>query len=256
MSEVKNSKAKCAVIRIISSASVMTLMLLLIISCISIYLDGTNSNTGNLGAIFSKEAIYKELSPLFPLILLLVLILLVSIVLSFFLKAEKHRFRLTSENKLLLVKKRVPVLPSEAAIEERKRVYINLGTLSVVLVCMISLLSYLLNGDNFKSWDLENVMSRLLISSLPELLLSSIALYFRYYALDRSMEREFRMLLPLGGKVDVSSNEEKKKGNTAIYRVLLLTAALILIALGIMNGGARDVFIKAINICTECIGLG
>ena len=52
------------------------------------------------------------------------------------------------------------------------------------------------------------------------------------------------------------SFEEKKKGNPAIYRVLLLTAALILIALGIMNGGARDVFIKAINICTECIGLG
>lgn len=32
--------------------------------------------------------------------------------------------------------------------------------------------------------------------------------------------------------------------------------AVVLIIVGIMNGGARDVLIKAINICTECIGLG
>lgn len=33
-------------------------------------------------------------------------------------------------------------------------------------------------------------------------------------------------------------------------------AAVVFIVLGAVNGGARDVFIKAINICTECIGLG
>lgn len=39
-------------------------------------------------------------------------------------------------------------------------------------------------------------------------------------------------------------------------RILLYAAALLLIAAGILNGGMRDVLIKAINICTECIGLG
>ena len=33
-------------------------------------------------------------------------------------------------------------------------------------------------------------------------------------------------------------------------------AAITLIALGVLNGGMRDVLVKAINICTECIGLG
>ncbi len=36
----------------------------------------------------------------------------------------------------------------------------------------------------------------------------------------------------------------------------LLTGALILIISGILNGGAQDVLAKAINICSECIGLG
>ena len=37
---------------------------------------------------------------------------------------------------------------------------------------------------------------------------------------------------------------------------LMLAIAAGLMGAGIMNGGLRDVLIKAINICTECIGLG
>lgn len=33
-------------------------------------------------------------------------------------------------------------------------------------------------------------------------------------------------------------------------------AALALIGLGVANGGMYDVWVKAVNICTECIGLG
>ena len=39
-------------------------------------------------------------------------------------------------------------------------------------------------------------------------------------------------------------------------RGIVLVAAITFIVVGIVNGGASDVFIKAINICTECIGLG
>ena len=39
-------------------------------------------------------------------------------------------------------------------------------------------------------------------------------------------------------------------------RAALYAAAVVLIVLGVMNGGRRDVLVKAIQICTECIGLG
>ena len=39
-------------------------------------------------------------------------------------------------------------------------------------------------------------------------------------------------------------------------RAAILCAAIVFILLGVMNGGAYDVLVKAINICTECIGLG
>lgn len=41
-----------------------------------------------------------------------------------------------------------------------------------------------------------------------------------------------------------------------LLRAALLAFALVLIVLGVLNGGLRDVFVKAANICTECIGLG
>ena len=44
-----------------------------------------------------------------------------------------------------------------------------------------------------------------------------------------------------------------KKGR--IQAIVMITA-VVFIVLGVLNGGLYDVFVKAINICTECIGLG
>lgn len=39
-------------------------------------------------------------------------------------------------------------------------------------------------------------------------------------------------------------------------RISLIVLAVVFVLLGVMNGGLYDVWVKAINICTECIGLG
>ena len=43
---------------------------------------------------------------------------------------------------------------------------------------------------------------------------------------------------------------------TFVIRAVLLCAAAVLIVLGALNGGLRDVLVKAINLCKECVGLG
>ena len=64
-------------------------------------------------------------------------------------------------------------------------------------------------------------------------------------------------------KIQRSKIQRSKKQNTAsgeesgrILCLALLALALCLIAAGVFNGSARDVFGKAIKICSECIGLG
>ena len=56
-------------------------------------------------------------------------------------------------------------------------------------------------------------------------------------------------------KVDVqSSGLSKSHVNTV--RGVVLAAAVVMIIAGIVNGSWMDVLIKAINLCTECVGLG
>jgi hypothetical protein len=58
----------------------------------------------------------------------------------------------------------------------------------------------------------------------------------------------------------VAGNKPREAGQKPsrlfAVRICLYCVAALLILLGIRNGGMRDVLVKAINICTECIGLG
>ena len=54
----------------------------------------------------------------------------------------------------------------------------------------------------------------------------------------------------MGGRV-----KNRAPGGKTV-RMALLILAIVLIAAGILNGSAGDVFGKAVKICTECVGLG
>ena len=41
-----------------------------------------------------------------------------------------------------------------------------------------------------------------------------------------------------------------------VVRLVIFSVAVVFLVIGIFNGGKDDVLMKAINICTECIGLG
>lgn len=66
---------------------------------------------------------------------------------------------------------------------------------------------------------------------------------------------------PKGGAARASRDKRRMKGREETRRRRLLRAGLyalaaLLLVLGALNGGLNDVLMKAINICTECIGLG
>ena len=65
------------------------------------------------------------------------------------------------------------------------------------------------------------------------------------------------------GKVQKSEKNEctacqrrKERYHITYARIIISVVAIVFIILGIFNGGMADVLSKAINICTECIGLG
>ena len=58
------------------------------------------------------------------------------------------------------------------------------------------------------------------------------------------------------GSIRERAVHQQADRNTIILRTAVLTAAVILIVLGILNGGLEDVLAKGAVICTECVGLG
>lgn len=51
------------------------------------------------------------------------------------------------------------------------------------------------------------------------------------------------------------TDPEAKRKQTAVWRALMILA-ICFIVMGIFNGSMKDVLVKAIKICTECVGLG
>ena len=59
------------------------------------------------------------------------------------------------------------------------------------------------------------------------------------------------------GKVSAKKAVPQKTGRREyILRIVILILAVVLIILGVRNGGLDDVLAKGASICTECIGLG
>lgn len=52
------------------------------------------------------------------------------------------------------------------------------------------------------------------------------------------------------------SEEAAKAKKLRILRIAVLIIAVIFAIAGIINGSMEDMLIKAVNICTECVGLG
>ena len=57
-------------------------------------------------------------------------------------------------------------------------------------------------------------------------------------------------------KVKAARPAAQPKAARPLVQLCLFILALVFILLGVLNGGWYDVLVKAINICTECIGLG
>lgn len=128
------------------------------------------------------------------------------------------------------------------------------GLLIAVLVAVP--VTYFLDPGHFTIQNLTtDVLCGVLTAMIPGVLILTVC-----YGLDRvlsdSMERELTLWKAVPGKAEAPAVHSEDRKVLWILRVVLLVAAVVMIFLGIDNGGIAAVLGKAIRICTECIGLG
>lgn len=129
-----------------------------------------------------------------------------------------------------------------------------------VLFCGASIvfLAYGTNSDNFHQVEITDSMIKAMYVLMPCLIVCFAYGLFSVIYCEKSMERELALVKSLPSTTSITDNTTTYKTNslTPIIRICILILGVGLLVYGYITGGTMDVLTKAINICTECIGLG
>ena len=246
---------------IVLSALLIITGVLLMVACINVYKIGNRPFTPeNISAEFQKISIF---------IWLTLDATVGGIILKLGLPSDESKLKASKDEKKTL-SRLMQRLNQEscdehklAQIKKEKKLRVILRTTAIAL-CILSALPaviYSLNFSNFSADYNASVISACLLV-LPCAFISMgicIALvYLESASLKRQSGYVKAALAESNGSFRARTDDKLRSYPRAVtaVRIALAVLALALITAGILNGGMADVLSKAVNICTECIGLG
>ena len=245
----------------LQAAVCMALVVLLSLSAISIYREGSARQAEHpMESIYTPEIIAGRFAPLAPLVIAGLALLIAGLALGVKDENAEWPVKDAESNRDLLIAR--VARPSEAMLTEQRaqRRLARIGW-GLFALCMVPALAYLLNPAHFPEDDLEDMLLSLLRVLLPWTAAGLGALAATSILREKSALREAqaareRLKEERAAGIAAAPSRVEPTKNMAIPRAILIAAAVALILIGVFNGSARDVLYKAITICTECIGLG
>ncbi len=245
---------------ILLSAALVVAGLCLIAACVGIYRMGSRP--------FSPEAVAAAFQDICIPVYLCLLLLLGSIVLHLFYPAEEKKKPVEKQYHALLQRQRARVDLQYCAPHLRKNILREEEGRSIHKIISLVLLGlcsagFLLYGANMRNFPLENINEAMIKAMY--LLLPCLAVPFGYgiftaYYCRRSICREIDLLKQATAQGCPAPAPAEQAPAPAKYLPILKASVLVLavglLLFGLLTGGTVDVLTKAVNICTECVGLG
>ena len=233
---------------------------LLMMACVNIYnIGGRPFTADNIAAEFSKIAVVVWIT---------VALVAIGAILTIVLPEEKAKLRATIDKKAMLARlgRRIDLDALSDEVYEKLETEkflckaLRIEAIEIIAMAAIAGLVYILNPDNFTA-DHDASVLRACVLILPLTFFSlGIALAYTLIesaSIDRRLTLVKSAMATAGGKTaDAECKKEAGPWLTVVIRIVVAIVAIVFIVLGIFNGGIADVLAKAINICTECIGLG
>ena len=242
-------------LRIALSISLFVAGICLMAACVGIYRSGDKP--------FSREAVAAAFGPIaIPVFLCIGLILL-----SFLMEAlvpspaEKKNLRQTR----MLLKRFQERTDLSLCDEELRRQVLSLRAdrkmfdrigWTVLVISSILFLTYGTNSGNFHSTQINDSMIRAMYWLVP---CSVVPFGYGIFAAYRnlgSMKTELELLKSAPKESKIAPPKRVENQKLVYLRAAVLIIALVCLVGGFFAGGTADVLTKAVNICTECVGLG
>lgn len=133
-----------------------------------------------------------------------------------------------------------------------RKIYKILLSISIIItgICLIyGCLSIYFSGNDYSRDIVAKTFSQIDIPVFVSLALIVIDIIWELVSPSTSVQKKAQK------KFDTTPNTTTNK-NVKITKLIILGIAIITLVLGAIFGGYADVLTKAVNICTECIGLG
>lgn len=255
--------------KIIISILSIILGLMMILFSFTIYFKGKSiiEHEDPLYQIYNVDILSKYLKLLLIPFILWLLAIIVSVILSYvypYKEKEKHKQNIFITYELL--KNRISSINSDELISinnERKNRKLGFIIVSVIsLLLMIFPARYLFTFSNFTASNIssKDEAIKMVINVFP-FIVGAFVLFGGYiFYITNSIKKEINMIQSFfKNNKDIKIDEEKKiknnNKNINIVRICVGVISIVFIIIGIFNGGVDNVLAKAINICTECIGL-
>lgn len=259
MTEKNLSRIFC-IYRILLSISIIAAGLCLIFGCLSIYYSKDLT--------YSRQAVAQVFNTIAVPVYLCLGLSAVSLVLGVIFPAfsVKHNPKISYKNRLslLLSKKDFKALRGEElkAIEKerkKRKLITALQAVATSVACLVFLI-YALNGEHYDNSDINgsviNAMWVLLPCLSVMLIVSVLAEIFRSKSFMREIEQIKKLPSLKSSSVENTSDKNKSDIKISVIRCAILLLSIGILIYGFATGGVYDVLTKAVNICTECIGLG
>ena len=270
----------------VQTALCVLIAILLASSAVRIFIDGSAYQAAGHPSewIYTREKAAAALMPILPLFLLSFAMTVYSLVKD--IKDEEADKPVQDvERARDLVCARVAQPSEEMAKERALQKKLQLGGWIGFAVCMIPILLYITNGAHFALTDAEGLdhsIVSMVAFVVPWTVIGLACLVVTTVLQGRSIQREADAATALMKEAAAAKAAEAASADasaakapaaakagaplyntspeTARRRILmrrvLLVAAVIFVVLGVQNGSMKDVLVKAIRICTECVGLG
>lgn len=234
------------------------LAILFIVQLLRIYYGGQEP-------MYSREICGEYLLQILPAMIIWVVLIVISGIYFNINKPEKEKkskiFNSTKLNNLLMIvndpKSDLENYNSYKKYLLRRKIAWIINIVILVISSVMGIL-YIANTKHFELENPTNSIKAMTIHLLPWAIISLISfiactIYDEYIC--KVLINHVKVMISSGGKKVKNINLENKKA-IWIARGIILSVSIVFIIVGVINGGAQAILEKAINICTECIGLG
>lgn len=242
---------------IITGAVCITAGICLIAGCLNIYDSGIDKP-------YSREIVAETFAGISLPVYLCAALVLGGFLLDLFLPIAPRKEKVSKDNVHILsrLQQKANMNTCDADLHDqirklqtRRKMHRCILT-AVISVCSILFLSYALNIHHFDKTEITTSMVKAIFVLLPCVAVSfGYAIFVSFYS-TASIQKEISLYKQIpaakGSPPPVVHNRQYQK----YLQGAITVAAVTLILYGLFTGGTLDVLTKAVNICTECIGLG